>query len=222
MRTAPTHQQKLSMKRAEEGKKALQEAIAAIDEMLTTLPTIITDLAAIDSIVPRQLTRMQADGFIRAAQRRIDVRKPIKEKFVNMVTACEQSLIRTGDAIFGLSSWSGAFEQREVLKRAAGRIRHCANAIDYNESEIIINEALAEAKDLIEQSIIFLEVEARRFLEKRLESPPPEALKTDTPPATPRSELFTAKVGAWGITVDLKEAGRRVKVWWQRKQASGS
>jgi hypothetical protein len=88
--------------------------------------------------------------------------------------------------IFTTSGWRGAAEQEAKFRRAIGRVEHCATAIVFAERRRIIESALAEAKDLIEQCIAFLDFEAHRYPEKGASRPEPKSqpvsVKTETGP----------------------------------------
>jgi hypothetical protein len=193
-----THKQKLSMERAKEGEKALQDIILNIDALLSMLPATIAELAKYDGPPPREVGRIEVRELIKAAQARYDARAPIKAKFAEAVTRCANSLAQQEHAIFNLSSWHGASEQKETLRRAADHIKRCANAISYDNGKTVIEDALAEAKDLMGQSIRFLETEGGRFVESK---PEPPALET---PNREKPDNISTKATKFSEVIELK------------------
>jgi hypothetical protein len=133
-----------------------------------------------------------------------------------------KALKKSKNDIFYLAGWKGSSEEAEKLQRASGRVEHCGTAIAYSARKQIIESALAEAKDLIEQCIDFLDGEAHRFPEKTMVLPAPElsAAKVEkreisTKPQTKFTDVFTFKLPFGFGTVDPIKLSQWIKERWR-------
>jgi hypothetical protein len=121
------------------------------------------------------------------------------ETFRAAVAARAKSLHEAEGNIFEMVDWKGASGQREKLKHAISRVEHCRTAVIYSERKKIIESALAEAKDLIEQCIVFLESEAHRFPEIATGPQQPNVPATKIEPSDAKRRIKLQEV----ITIKL-------------------
>jgi hypothetical protein len=132
-----------------------------------------------------------------------------------------KALKKSKNDIFHFAGWKGSSEKAEKLQRAINRVEHCKPALAYSARKQIIESAIAEAKDLIEQCIDFLNDEAHRFPEKTTVSPAPELSatkveKSATPikPQTKFTDVLTLKLPFGFGTVDPVKLTQWIKERW--------
>ena len=148
------------------------------------------------------------------------------DKFCATVAARVKALNESREKIFRMAPWRDASEHHEELRKAIARVEHCGRATAYPERKEIIESALAEAKDLIEKCIAFLDHEAHRFPEQPIIAKVPDPLRPDDQKL--KTALIEAKpkviVADWlsvklpfGLgTVDIIKFTQWIKQLWQR------
>jgi len=89
------------------------------------------------------------------------------------------------------------------------------NNLTLGNSELRMNENLRSQVASLESIVERLE-----FAGKPTTASPSQTMNPSASPG--RQEILALKPGMWGMSIDVKEIGRRVKSWWQKRRGAPS